>query len=697
VNRYLNNATVKLQLFYPIFIGFIIAAVLITVLLVDRSKRAVFKLAEESLELELVTIKKMFERERELKLEKVITDLKMAHELFYDQKIHFTPEKIEINAVNQITRNTHPVSISTFKLGKKQLYNSREFTDKTFELFGITTTIFQKIDSGFLRISTNVLKKDGERAVGTFIPSKSPVIQTILQGETYYGRAFVVNDWYITAYEPIYYNGEIVGILYVGDKEKDLDKLNEVIHSLNIGKTGYVFVFDKSGQMVINPGPEEMNRIDFDLIRLLERSTDTIFSHHDQQTGKNYLIASTYYDDFEFHITSIVPTSELTETAITGIIIRAVVIGVLATIFFVVIILMTTTRRVHRLLNSIEQSNQQLQSARQALKETEENFKTLFDNSTDEIMVSSPEGKILEVNQVVCDDLGYKRTELIGKHVKDLKPEKFRYHVTENRNETINKGKHQFESENLTKDGRTVAVEIKSRLFDYQGEKAILSISRLITERKELERKVLSAVIKTEEKERERFSKDMHDGLGPLLSTVKLYVNELNSDEITKEEKESFTEQINEMLDQAVASTREISNNLMPRVIHEYGLIKAVESFSEKVNRTKKLDIQFEHLGIDESLDADLQLILFRVISELINNTIKHARAKNIKIRLTKDDDHISLAFEDDGIGFNTDKVMNNPKTGIGLKSIISRVKSVNGRVIFKSFEGHGFKIYIDI
>ena len=358
---------------------------------------------------------------------------------------------------------------------------------------------------------------------------------------------------------------------------------------------------------------------------------------------------------------------------------------------------MTTTRRVHRLLQNIDQSNIDLETAKKALRETEENFKTLFNNSTDEIMVSSLEGKILEVNQVVCEDLGYTRDELINKYIKDLKPEKFRYHVTENRNETISKGKHQFESENLTKDGRKVAVEIKSRLFDYQGEKAILSISRIITERKELERKVLSAVIKTEEKERERFSKDMHDGLGPLLSTVKLYVNELNSDETTVEERESFSKQINEMLDQAVASTREISNNLMPRVIHEYGLVKAIESFSQKVNQTRKLDIEFKDAGIDESLDADLQLILFRVTSELINNTIKHARAKNIKINLKKEEDHISLAFEDDGIGFNMDKVMSNPKTGIGLKSIISRVKSVNGRVIFKSFEGHGFKIYIDI
>ena len=93
----------------------------------------------------------------------------------------------------------------------------------------------------------------------------------------------------------------------------------------------------------------------------------------------------------------------------------------------------------------------------------------------------------------------------------------------------------------------------------------ILSISRNLIKRKEMERKVLSAVIQTEEKERERFSKDMHDGIGPLLSTVKLYVNELGSPEIGDQEKKEFVIQVNKMLDDAVASIREISNNLMPR------------------------------------------------------------------------------------------------------------------------------------
>ena len=245
MKRYLNNASVKLQLFYPVFIGFLIALVFATVFLVNQSRDYIFDVARESLQLEVETIKKMFLRERELKLEKVSTDLRFAHELFYEKPISFDKKLIAIDAVNQISRKSHPVRIPVLKHSGAPLFNSTTFTDKTFELFGITTTIFQKIDSGYLRISTNVLKADGERAVGTFIPNNSPVVKTVENGETYYGRAFVVNDWYITAYEPVYFEDEIVGMLYVGDKEKDLEKLNEVIRSLTSRKNWFYYCFQR--------------------------------------------------------------------------------------------------------------------------------------------------------------------------------------------------------------------------------------------------------------------------------------------------------------------------------------------------------------------------------------------------------------------------------------------------------------------
>jgi signal transduction histidine kinase len=171
----------------------------------------------------------------------------------------------------------------------------------------------------------------------------------------------------------------------------------------------------------------------------------------------------------------------------------------------------------------------------------------------------------------------------------------------------------------------------------------------------------------------------------------------LADDHASKDEKRNYIKQINEIIDEAVSSTREISNNLMPRVIHEYGVVKAIQAFCNKINLTNRIKIEFSSSGVDQSMDKNIQLILFRVISELINNTIKHAKANLITINIEAKDQRIRVEFKDNGIGFDTEKIMSDKRVGIGLKSIISRIKSINGNCQFSSEEGSGFRIIIEI
>ena len=259
------------------------------------------------------------------------------------------------------------------------------------------------------------------------------------------------------------------------------------------------------------------------------------------------------------------------------------------------------------------------------------------------------------------------------------------------------RGEMVFESEHITKSGDTLPVEVKNRLIEIDRQKAVLSISRNLAQRKEMERKLLSVVIQTEERERERFSKDMHDGLGPLLSTIKLYVNELAGNGLETREKEEYIKYVNELLDESISSTRTISNNLMPRVIHEYGLVKAIDSFCRKVNKTNQIKIAFIAEAIDDTLDQNIQLILFRVVNELINNTLKHAKATNINIHLQKKGNQIDLNFKDNGVGFDVEEVMERRKAGIGLKNILGRISSIKGRSSIKSEPGNGMSVDIEI
>ncbi len=695
-NKYLT-LTIKFQLFYPVLIALVAAIVIFALFLVSTSRESIYQLAEKDMLLEVSTIKKMFERERELKLETVETNLKVAHRLFHDQKLRFSGKDNSIEVTNQLTGKSHNTNIKQLLWGNKPILNSNEFPDETHKLFGGTTTIFQKIDSGYLRISTNVMTKKGIVAVGTFIPNSSVVAQTISAGMQYYGRAFVVNDWYITAYEPIYLNNEIIGALYVGGKEKDIEKLRETLNTLKIGETGFPFVIDKDGEIVYKPDDPRNIVIDDSIVSYITNNDTDILRFISPVNNKEYLIAHAYYSEFGFHILTAIPLKELTHVPLRSIVVNAVVMGSILLILLIILMLSTTIPRVHRLLNAIKLSNTKLKTTKEALKRSEENFETIFQNSSDEIFVSDIQGNIIEVNNQASKLLGYSKEQILQMNILDLKPLKQAEQFLKYRKTIIEEGAFLFDSEFITNSGEVIPVETNSRVLEFNGETVILSISRNLAKRKETERKVLSAVIQTEEKERERFSKDMHDGIGPLLSTIKLYVNELGSAEIGQKEKQEFVEQVNKMLDDAVASIREISNNLMPRVIHEYGLVKALEAFCEKVNQTGKIYVDFNTNGIEYSLDKNIQLILFRVISELLTNTIKHARAKNAYVQLQKSDDNISLIFTDDGIGFNSKQVMENKNTGIGLKSIVSRIKSINGTCEIISSEGKGFKIIIEI
>lgn len=328
---------------------------------------------------------------------------------------------------------------------------------------------------------------------------------------------------------------------------------------------------------------------------------------------------------------------------------------------------------------------------------SDEHVRILLDSTSDEIFLSNMRGDILYVNQQACNSLGYTQEEFRRFNVRDIKSDRYALKVDRNRQILVEQGESIFESEHRCKNGEIVPVELKSRIIEINGERVVLSVSRNTGDRKKMERKLLSVVIQTEEKERERFSKDMHDGLGPLLSAIKLYVNELDSNEMDVDERRNFIKHINELIDEAVVSTRTISNNLMPRVIHEYGISKAIESFCNKINRTNQIRIQFKEAGIPKDLDQNIQLILFRVMSELINNTLKHAQASEVSIHLRMDDKQIHLTFADNGVGFDVSQVLQDQNTGIGLKNIMSRISSIQGRMELFSEIGKGFRIEIEI
>ncbi len=186
---------------------------------------------------------------------KVKSDLIFAEYLLNSRgKVYLDRDKeITIDAVNQITKEKSAVTIPVMMAGGQPVPFNYSIVDDIRNHVGGTATIFQVIPGGLLRISTNVLKLDKTRAVGTYIPRTSPVYKTVMNGDTFYGRAFVVNAWYITAYKPILDpDGGILGVLYVGVKEAPyVDEIKKSLKKKTIGISGYYEITDSKGTYIL--------------------------------------------------------------------------------------------------------------------------------------------------------------------------------------------------------------------------------------------------------------------------------------------------------------------------------------------------------------------------------------------------------------------------------------------------------------
>jgi len=236
--------------------------------------------------------------------------------------------------------------------------------------------------------------------------------------------------------------------------------------------------------------------------------------------------------------------------------------------------------------------------------------------------------------------------------------------------------------------------EIISKVIDYQDGKAVLSILRDVTERKGMHLQILNTVIDTEEKERKRFAQDLHDGLGPLLSTIKLYNKSILTAK-NDEFKAIAIEKSIATIDEAISSIKEIANNISPHILRNFGLVVALNSFVNKFSDTNKENISFQH-DIKKRFNSKIESALFRIVIELINNTFKYAYANNISINLDYYDGIIGMRYADDGIGCDLKSVMEN-QSGNGISNIINRTKSLNGEININTNIDKGFFVQISI
>ena len=182
-----------------------------------------------------------------------------------------------------------------------------------------------------------------------------------------------------------------------------------------------------------------------------------------------------------------------------------------------------------------------------------------------------------------------------------------------------------------------VGMLLVQKIFNY--------IARAERQRRISERRILNTVLRTEEKERQRFSKDLHDGLGPLLSSAKMSISALSSGD-TDERNREILRNANYVIDEAIRSLREISVNLSPHILNDFGLSRAISNFINRLPRGA-MRINFSTNLRTERFDMDIEVILYRIVCELINNSLKHSGASVATVSLVYADGVLRLDYRD--------------------------------------------------
>jgi signal transduction histidine kinase len=239
----------------------------------------------------------------------------------------------------------------------------------------------------------------------------------------------------------------------------------------------------------------------------------------------------------------------------------------------------------------------------------------------------------------------------------------------------------------------SIATSLSITIALFYAHKLVKYIDRLIFQRQLSGKRILSTVLRTEEKERIRFSKELHDGLGPLLSSAGMSLSALSKSGQTDGNLE-IIENTRYVIDEAIRSLREISNNLSPHVLNEFGLGRGVGNFVSRCVAMHDIKIAYTTNLKDERFDTDIEVILYRVICEFVNNSLKHSGATEMGLDVAYDGRSVAIDYGDNGCGFDpaSDNV-----SGMGLSNIASRINTLSGTLDITSSKGAGMRAKIEV
>ncbi len=338
--------------------------------------------------------------------------------------------------------------------------------------------------------------------------------------------------------------------------------------------------------------------------------------------------------------------------------------------------------------------------AERALRESEERYRELFENSKDAFYVHDMDGVYTSVNRAAEKLSGYRRQEIIGKHFSDFMSAEYARQVQRQLQKKLESaGETTYEIEMITKKGKHIPVEISSRLIVEQGRPVgVQGCVRDISERKkaqEAARNYSRRVIEAQEAERRRISRELHDQVGQILTAVKMNLHALQQTCNQPETLSSIAVNL-KVIDEAVDQVRDLSVDLRPLLLDDFGLVVALRWYLERKTRSICIPAKFVSGSLDEydRFSSELETACFRIVQEGVTNIVRHARASRISIRLERVVSDLILLITDDGAGFDARLLRSGTATAtLGLRGMEERAEAVGGTIIIDSAPALGTEI----
>ncbi len=326
--------------------------------------------------------------------------------------------------------------------------------------------------------------------------------------------------------------------------------------------------------------------------------------------------------------------------------------------------------------------------AEERLLETEQQFINIFRISKEGIIILKPDLSIARANESFTKMI-HANDEKTIHNIVEVIPHKYIPKLHKCIKE-LNQGKSfcQVEAEVRTLQGEILPIEINLSLIREYHNSLVLCVIRDVSIRKNYEKKLIDSSIRIENRNRQELAHDLHDNVGPLLSSLNMCLSLL----FRKPEVKKYSDDINDInriLKESISAVREISNNLSPQVLTNHGLISALEIFFE--TKQKLIQIDFTHSIGDLRFDPIKETMVYNVIKEVFNNTVKYSQSPNVRLSISKRFNLITITYQDFGVGFDFDEKLTPASNNLGIFSVINRLKILDGEYQIKTAPGKGF------